>query len=80
MIASDCDLASEMRLLSTLNNADHGSSTATVCMARKSADGIGLRCRGQSGLQTLEIRMQIWGPATGTTDLLDEISLLTLIA
>jgi hypothetical protein len=28
MIACDCDLASEMRLLSTLAHADHGSSTA----------------------------------------------------
>jgi hypothetical protein len=67
MIASDCDLASEMRLLSTLANADHGSSAADCLHGAQISRRDRLCRRCQRCLQNLDIRTQIRLPAAGTT-------------
>jgi hypothetical protein len=56
-----------MRLLSTLANADHGSSTADRLHGAQVSQRDRLCCRCQRSLQSLDIRMRIRLPAAGTT-------------
>jgi hypothetical protein len=56
-----------MRLLSKLTNAHHGSSTSDSRHGAQVSRRESLYCRCQRGLQSLDIRMQIRLPATGTT-------------
>src|SRR5262245_40131010 len=56
-----------MRLLSTLANADHGSSTSDSLHGAQVSRRDGLYFRCQRGLQDLDIRMQVRLPAAGAT-------------